>query len=217
MYHSYQYNQRASRKPMEEVQQKNFKSILLKEKFSDVTFEIGNELFGKKEFHGLRALFAVQSDVLERMLHGNMVESKIENKLIIDDIHPSGFEWSKCYCYGVVVHNEKITYENIGYILQICDKYCMKQCYGIHLNQLSQDFVSNIDHLLHILHVLNQLSLQHIIQDILKTKQFGRLSLHQCRQLLLRDKFYSLPPRVVHLIHTKIFLKLLINIIYGFC
>ena len=178
-----------------EVQKSNLASVLLNQELIDVTFEIGNEDFGIKEFHGIRALFAAQSDVLKTMLYGNMIESSIDNKVIINDIHPCGFEWFQSYCYGI--HNVKITHENIGYILHICDKYCMKQCYTACLNRTLKDFITNIEYLLHILRVLSELSLAKIIGDILTSDEFGQLTEKQCRQLLLTDKFYFLPPRVV--------------------
>ena len=96
---------------IEEIQKANLYTALLnKQKFSDVTFEIGNEAFGTKEFHGMRGLFAAQSDVLEKMLYGNMIEASINNTVIINDIHPCGFEWFQSYCYGI--HNVQITHES---------------------------------------------------------------------------------------------------------
>ena len=83
---------------LQKIQQKNFKSLVDSKEFSDVTFEIGNAVFGIKEFHGIRLLFAAQSDVLKAMLYGNMMESSNDNKVIINDIHPSGFEWFESYC-----------------------------------------------------------------------------------------------------------------------
>ena len=181
---------------LKKIQQTKLLSLMNNEELSDVTFEIGNESFGTKEFHGMRGLFAGQSDVLKSMLYGNMIESSIDNKVIISDIHPCGFEWFQSYCYGI--HNVKITHENIAYILHICDKYCMKQCYNACLKQLGVNCLSNSDHLLHILHVLSQLSLVHIIHNILQSDEFGQLKEKQCHELLLNEKFFSLPPIVVH-------------------
>ena len=190
--------------------------------FSVVHFRIGNESTGIQEFEGVRALFAAQSDVLKNMLFGKMTESKRSSIVIIDDIAPKTFDWFKKYCYGL---NPSVNNDNIADVLHICDKYCMKKLYDIYLNRfLSQEFPS-MELLLYILNDLSSRNLYHSIESIVNSDIFGNLNESQCQDLILSNKFLSLPPQCVVkvLLESKIQLKSFVTqstiweLVRGYC
>ena len=116
--------------------------------YDDVDFIIGND-DNLKIISGIKVLFAIQSEVLYRMLfNGNMFESvsylsskNNRHKVIINDIMPDAFEIFKEYCYA------KMPYlsinNNIIDVLYISNKYLVygliKKCKNKILYETRQD------------------------------------------------------------------------------
>ncbi len=53
-----------------------------------------------KEFHCIRALFAVHSEVFRAMLYGPMIEGQKNARVRLDDITPEAFEYLQRLFYG---------------------------------------------------------------------------------------------------------------------
>ena len=169
---------------------KNIQANIDDSEMSDVEFRIGNEDIGIQDFSGIRALFATQSDVLKRMLYGNMAESKSNNIVIIDDISPHTFDWFKKYCYGL---NPRVTNDNIVNVLHFCDKYCMKELYDNYLNILLLTQLGDIRVLRKIFNNLNNKAMFHTMDSIIESYEFGKLTLTECRSLILSTD-HEFPP-----------------------
>ncbi len=70
----------------------------------DVIFEvpIPNSKDKKvKEFHGIRGMFAVHTEVFEAMLFGKMMEGKKNARVRLDDVTPEAFEYLQRLFYGM--------------------------------------------------------------------------------------------------------------------
>ena len=88
----------------------------------DVTFVIKNPVLNTQDidddhdddadniFHGNRMLFAVHSDVFDKMFFGSMMESNKSNNVIIHDLICQQFQWLKDYVYH---KDPKLTAENL--------------------------------------------------------------------------------------------------------
>ena len=176
---------------------KNIQASLYDSEMSDVEFRIGNDDTGIQEFSGIRALFATQSDVLKRMLYGNMAESKSNNIVIIDDISPHTFDWFKKYCYGL---NPRVTHDNIVNVLHICDKYCMKELYDNYFNTLLHVTLTNANGKI-ILSILNDLmkkGMYHVIDSIICNKKLDNLDIEQYQMITVpKDTSLLLPPKYI--------------------
>eukprot|EP01084_Bolivina_argentea_P034165 63231_1 len=92
---------------------------LCDEKFCDVTFKVGEQ---GKEYHALRALFAIHSRVFETMLYGSMIESSLDS-IELQDIKPNTFEFLRLFCYGL---DPVLNAKNVVGILQCSDKYLIE-------------------------------------------------------------------------------------------
>ena len=181
------------------VFQQKMSASLNDSEMSDVEFRIGNEDIGIQDFSGIRALFATQSDVLKRMLYGNMAESKSNNIVIIDDISPHTFDWFKKYCYGL---NPRVTNDNIVNVLHFCDKYCMKELYDIYLKRLLEWKITNRvgESWLKMLNDLINKGMCHVIaiDQIMSGDKFAELTVEQCQMIVLpKNKSLLLSPEYI--------------------
>ena len=110
----------------------NYEKLIENEKFCDVTFEVGQE---KKEYHAIRALFAIHSCVFENMLYGSMMEASLD-AIELRDIRPQTFEFLMGFCYGL---DPELTAKNVVGILQCSDKYLIEP-----LKEACIEFISSI-------------------------------------------------------------------------
>ncbi len=70
----------------------------------DVIFEIpipNSKSKEVKEYHGIRALFAIHSEVFRAMFYGKMIESQKNTRVRLDDITPEAFKYILRLFYGM--------------------------------------------------------------------------------------------------------------------
>lgn len=122
---------------------------------------------GHHRIHGIRALFAAHSEVLDKMLFGCMIESKKSNDVIIHDLSYNQFEWLKQYVYHC---NPKISVENVVSILQMSDKYMINSVTDACIEYILQVFGQNNSDqhkaFLNILFSLSQCQMTHTTAKI---------------------------------------------------
>ena len=73
----------------------HFQKMLKNDTMHDIEFLIGEE---KKLFPGMRALFAAQSEPLEKMLYSEMKEGSKENPVVLEDIDVAAFQYFYDLC-----------------------------------------------------------------------------------------------------------------------
>ena len=208
----------------------SFQKERLERKESDVVFQVPKrietstqeqkqkqEQTAVVEFSCIRALFAMQSDVLNSMLYGKMMESQA--KLIkIDDINSSTFYFLRSYVYGLF---PSLTHENIVSVLYASEKYLLKQLKNVCIKTICKEYVNlkNVnctvkDHLsdgsnennilLQLLIELYKIGLIDVIRtDILPVlhshvKKNGRF--HQIVEFIHHKNFSQLPLRLFELL-----------------
>jgi len=92
--------------------------LLSEEKFSDVTFIVGQE--NEKVLHGCRCLLSLISPVFEAMLYGQMKESASNAVIKIPDINPEAFQSILRYSYGI---DPQIDEKNCVLVRDAAEKY----------------------------------------------------------------------------------------------
>ena len=111
------------------------------EQLSDVVFDVGNEQTGKGKIHGIRALFAAQSEPLKAMLFGKMAELNPDKRIEINDISPQAFNTFKLYCYGGNLANCKALRNNAVLVdlFTICEKYIIPSLAQVIANIIAEN------------------------------------------------------------------------------
>ncbi len=102
----------------------------------DVIFEIpipNSKSKEVREFHGIRALFAIHSDVFRAMLFGKMQESEKNARVRLDDITPEAFEYIQRLFYGMRPPvNDYCNAEGfLESLLYTSKKYLLKELQGL--------------------------------------------------------------------------------------
>ena len=177
--------------------QNAMQSLINNDKFSDVAFLVGADEETATEFHTVRALLAVHSEVFARMLFGNMIESKSKYEAIvrISDVSPNIFEWFIKFVCGL---NPSIEESNAIGLYYFSEKYMIEQ-----LNQVSFDFIvdSVIDSkqpLLNVIESLTKCGLSSKIGDVLnKIGSEHGITQDQCAELLKSDYFLNMDDKLI--------------------
>ena len=173
----------------------NVESLLTNKELCDVTFRVGNESVGVRDFCGIRALFACQSEIFKLMLFGKMSESKPNSVVIINDIDPTSFEIFQKYCYGL---NPLITMNNVVSLLSIGDKYLIPNLQGLCMKfikhfVIDSDRIINVEFFIKLLVLLFDKGLTKDINVILYNYQSVKtLSQQNCINIIKCQYFNQL-------------------------
>jgi hypothetical protein len=165
-----------------------WKTLYCKQKLSDVTLIVGET---NVEFKVHRLVLATHSDVMKKMLHGGLRESK-EKVISLPDKDPSAFESLLKYFYtGCVTLNKSF----ICQMIELCDYYNVQGLKRVCCKWLSENlcvedvckfltFSALADEELHD-SCLNWLD-DHIT-DVMGTVGFTQLGAKQLEEILSRD------------------------------
>eukprot|EP01083_Nonionella_stella_P174143 602810_1 len=130
-------------KPLLEKLRVNLYNVFNDQKFTNITFVVGNEA---RVFNINRVFIAAISPVFERMCYGQMIESLANSRVKVDDVNADAFQEVLKFAY---CNPPSITAANIISIRHICDKYQIEIlsnfCDQIFIQYLT---VNNVCHLL---------------------------------------------------------------------
>ena len=178
----------------------NVESLLKNAELCDVTFRVGNTSCGVRDFCGIRALFACQSNIFKLMLFGKMSESKPNSIVVINDIDPDSFEIFQKYCYGL---NPLITMNNVVSLLYIGDKYLITNlqslcCKFIENFVINSTTIINVNFFVKLLVALFDKGLTKQINIILYSyKSIQTLTERQCVNIIKSSYFNQLHYSIV--------------------
>ena len=108
------------------------------DQLENVTFIVGNKETGIENIRGNRTIFAVQSDVFQAQLFGNMAEGS-KDEIVIDDITPEAFTFLKNLFY---VQDEQLTVDIVLDVLYASKKYLL-----LDLECACYKFIENVENL----------------------------------------------------------------------
>ena len=174
---------------LKELILRNMESLLTEEELHDVVFVVGKDYETQQTFYGIRALFAIHSPVLRRMLYGSMMESRLENKVYINDCTVSAFSFIQEFFYGLnPILNESIIVD----VLYVSKKYLITELEQGCIEYISS--IKNIESVLKILSKLYKLSLCDVCLSILSRH---RLMVNQSHKIWKSKTLLTLPKEII--------------------
>ena len=169
-----------------EAQQEHTQFAVLREDASicDVTFKIGRN---KKEFHAVKALFAMKSEPFKKLLFIEQ-ESKSDKTIIsLPDITENAFTFLRDYFYGL---KATLSCEHIGDLLYAVIKYAPNP-----LEKICTDYINNIKDISQLISVISSLyKHKHLLSKV--TEQIvshNNLLTENAKKVILSDNFKLLP------------------------
>eukprot|EP01084_Bolivina_argentea_P118599 210389_1 len=145
---------------------------------ADVTFCIGKSSESLDNSDGAqygvnRFLLALISPVFRKMLFGHMTESKPNSTVYIEDMEPEIFESIVNYAYQ---NNPNINTNNVGLLIQACDKYQIET-----LTKMCLTFLSDSD--------------ESVVKNVINSAEFLKIQLNtmriilQCEPLEIKEEY----------------------------